>query len=111
MSGGTKMKTYRITGTRYNETPKYYNWDTDKKFAYYTVDDKRDWVIDANDMNEAEKWFATNHPDYFMGGSINCITPNVHEFCMYAIPCREYGDGNYETINARIAFVRNRLVV
>ena len=104
------MNKYRVTGTHYNETPNYYVWDNEKRFPYFTVDDEQEWVIDADNLKEAEKWFAVNHPDYFMGGAINCITPNVHEFCIYAAPCGEYGEGNYETVDARVAFVRNRLV-
>ena len=103
------MKTYRVCGAKYNEEPRYYTWDADKKFPEYTVVNKQEWTIDADSLNDAEKWFIANYPDYFMGGSIQCITPNVCEFCMYAIPCCEYGTGNYETVAARIAFVRNRL--
>lgn len=103
------MKTYRVCGAKYNEEPKYNTWDTDKKFPEYTVVDEQEWTIDADSLKDAEKWFVANYPDYLMGGSIQCITPNVHEFCMYAIPCYGYGAGNYETVAARIAFVQNRL--
>ena len=94
----------KIHGTRYSETPKYYSWDDKKRYKYYDSVSEETWEIEADTLREGEKWLAENHPDMYMGGAVACENG---DFALLAVPSLEYGEGNYETIQARVAWVKN----
>lgn len=102
------MKTYEVRGSLYGETPNYYSWDVEKKFPYFSIEGKCVWSIQAETLEDAVKWLATNHPEYYMGAGVECKNTNEHEFYLTAVPSGEYGDGNYETIEARKNFIAKR---
>ena len=103
------MNNYRVVGARYDIIPKYYSWDTDKQFPYFEKIEDREWVVETENAEEAIVWLMTNHPEYFMGSAAYCITPGKSGAYMTAIPNPEYGPGNYETIENRVAYVKKRL--
>ena len=106
------MRKYRITGCLYNETPRYYDWDTNKTFAVYDTVEKKEWDIQAHSLLEAKVWFCRNYPEYVQGGNIQRIkdTPSQDtEFIMFAIPSNEYGDGNYETVANRVRWAQREI--
>jgi hypothetical protein len=93
----------KIIGRKYLEAARYLEWDTSKRFPVYDMDEERVWEIEAETLDDGELWLAENHPDYYMGANVICENG---DFACEAIPCEEYGKGNYETIAARIAFVK-----
>ena len=95
-----KIKVY---GRRYSEVARFYSWDDEKQFPHFDEEEERMWEIEADTLDDGEKWFAENHPDMYMGGSIVCENG---DFVCFAVPCLEYGNGNYETIAARVVCVR-----
>ena len=92
-----------ITGRRFSETPNYYDWDEKKRYQRYDILSTETWEIEADSLEDGIKWLAVNHPDMYMGGGVNC---DNGDFACIAVPCEEYGKGNYETIQARIAWVK-----
>ena len=95
----------KIYGTRYSEIPKYYDWDKEKIYDYYDSVAEEKWEIEADTLTDGEKWLAKNHPDMYMGGAVSCENG---DFACLAVPCLEYGKGNYETIQARINWVKTQ---
>lgn len=91
---------YEIKGTLYGETPKYYSWDKEKQFDYYEEVIRHTWTIEADSIEEAERWLIDNYPECYMGAAIIC--KDNTDFLMTAVPSGEYEKGNYETIQARI---------
>lgn len=91
-----------VIGRRYSEIPTYPSWDADKEFPHFELLYERTWEIDVETVHDGEKWLAENHPKYYMGGSIVCENG---DFACLAVPCCEYGKGNYETVAARVACV------
>ena len=85
-----------IKGTRYADF-KDYGWNPQEIC-------RQKWEIEAGSTHEAELWLATNHPEYYMGCNIKL---DNGAFYMTAVPCSEYGEGHYETEEARVAFVRD----
>ena len=96
----------KVIGARYNETATYYNWDKEKKFPYYSRIADETWEIEADTLWDGERWLAKNHPDMYMGGTVSCENG---DFACLAVPCGEYGNGNYETIEARVAWVKSHV--
>lgn len=92
-----------IHGVRYSDIPKHYPWDDKKRYKYFDSIAEEKWEIEGNSLDEGEKWLAQNHPDMYMGGSIVCENG---DFSLLAVPSGEYGEGNYETTQARIAWVK-----
>ena len=92
----------KVIGRRYSEMPIYYDWDQFKRFPKYEITAEEIWHIEANSLKEGEKWLAENHPDMYMGANVICENG---DFACTAVPCGEYGRGNYETITVRIAWV------
>lgn len=92
----------QIIGRRFNDTATYYDWDTEKEFARYDLVSTEEFEIDADTLADGKKWLAKNHPDMYMGSNIICENG---DFSCLAVPCGEYGKGNYETTEARVAWV------
>ena len=92
-----------VYGRRYSETAKYYSWDVNKEFPNFEKVDEQVWEIEAETLRDGERWLAENHPDMYMGGNIVCENG---DFACLAVPCGEYGEGNYETIEARVDCIR-----
>ena len=97
----------KITGRRYAETANYYRWDADKEYPYFEEVEEQTWEINTRSLRDGERWLAKNHPDMLMGGNVNCENG---DFACFPVPCEEYGTGNYETVDARIACVKAMLV-
>ena len=93
----------KVIGRRYSETAKFYDWDTDKVFPYFEKEGEQTWEIEADTLQDGVQWLAENHPEMYMGGSVVCENG---DFTCFAVPCVEYGKGNYETIEARVAFAK-----
>lgn len=93
-----------VIGRRYSETAKFYDWDADKKYPYFEKEGEQTWEIEAENLREGQRWLAENNPDMYMGGNIICENG---DFACLAVPCEEYGKGNYETIKARISTVKH----
>ena len=96
-----------VIGRKYSEVAKYYDYDTDKRFPHYEKVDEQTWEIEGETLYDGEIWLAKNHPDMFMGGNVICENG---DFAMLAVPCEEYGKGNYETIADRIAYIKKEVV-
>ena len=96
----------KVIGRKYSETAKYYKWDNECEFPYYEKTAEVIWNIEADGLGDGKKWLAQNHPDMYMGGNVICENG---DFACEAVPCGEYGEGNYETIEARIAWVRKHI--
>lgn len=92
-----------VIGRMYSDEATYPTWDADKAFPHYALVEEQTWEIEAATLRDGEKWLAHNHPAYYMGANIICENG---DFAMLAVPCCEYGKGNYETLAARIACVR-----
>ena len=92
-----------VIGRKYADVATYYSYDTDKQFPHFEKVDEQTWEIDGATLYDGETWLAENHPDMFMGGNVICENG---DFAMLAIPCVEYGKGNYETTEARVAYVK-----
>lgn len=93
----------KITGRQYSDEVRYTEWDSKKEFPMFDIEvAKQVWEIEASSLKEAEEWLAKNHPDMYMGANIICENG---DFSCIAVPCDEYGKGNYETQGARIAWV------
>lgn len=103
------MKQYTVNGALYSTIAQYYDYDSRLQWPYYRRLESRSWTIEAESLEDAVAWLMTNYPSYYMGGSIVCITPGVQEFQCNAVPSIEYGEGNFETIEARIAYVKSML--
>lgn len=93
-----------IIGREFSNVPNYYEWDKEKRYDNYDMILEKKWEIEADTLREGEKWLAENHPDMYMGGAVTCENG---DFALLAVPSLEYGEGNYETIQARIAWVKN----
>lgn len=94
----------KVIGRKYSEKATYYNWDKEREFPKYEKLADETWEIEASSLFAGKKWLAENHPDMFMGGNVICENG---DFACLAVPCEEYGKGNYETIEARVAWVKN----
>ena len=92
-----------IIGRFYSEVADYYEWDTEKKFPNFKKLSEQTWQIEAESLKDGERWLAENHPESYMGGNVICENG---DFACLAVPCGEYGEGNYETIAARVAYVK-----
>lgn len=103
------MYKYRVIGTLYTSIPKYYSWDKDKTFPYFDKLEEKEWEVEAESAKDAIIWLMNNYPEYYMGGSAHCITVGRSEFYMTAVPCLEYGNGNYETVDNRVAYLKQVL--
>ena len=90
----------KVIGRRYSETAKYEKWDADREFPNFDKEDEQTWEIEANTLHDGVRWLAENHPDMYMGGNVICENG---DFACLAVPCGEYGKGNFETMAARIA--------
>lgn len=95
----------KIIGRQYSEEARYSDWDSKREFPRFDEVAKQEWEIEASNLKEAEEWLAKNHPDMYMGANIICEN---NDFSCLAVPCIEYGIGNYETQSARIAWVKGR---
>ena len=93
----------KIIGRKYSEEANYYSWDPQKQFPYFEKVGEQVWEIEAETLRDGERWLAENHPDMYMGGNVICENG---DFACLAVPCEEYGKGNYETIADRIACVK-----
>ena len=103
------MRKYRITGRRYNETPRYYDWDINKISPVYDMVEEKTWDIEARSLQDAKIWFYGNYPEYVQGGCVvrtDIDDKTGPEFCMFGIPSPEYGCGNYETVANRVKYVQ-----
>ena len=94
------MKT-TVYGRIFSDVATFGDWDKEKQFPRYAMESELTWEIEANSLREGEAWLAANHPEAYMGGSVVCENG---DFLMLAIPCCEYGEGNYETKSARRAY-------
>lgn len=92
-----------IIGRRYSDVATYWDWDAAKRWPNYEKVEEQEWTVDVSSLKDGERWLAVNHPDMYMGGSV--VMENG-DFMMMAVPCVEYGDGNYETEAARVACVK-----
>ena len=92
----------KVIGRRYSETATYYDWDRHKEFPRYKETAEETWHIEADSLEDGKRWLAENHPDMYMGANVICENG---DFACTAVPCGEYPEGNYETIEARIAWV------
>ena len=92
-----------VTGRRYSERATYWDWDTEKRYPRYEKVDEQVWEIEADTPRAGEKWLADNHPDMYMGGNVRCENG---DFICLAVPCEEYGQGNFETIADRVAYAQ-----
>lgn len=97
---------YTVSGKIYSDTATYYSWDSEKRWKNFNALDgtEQTWTIEASSLDEAERWFAKNHPERYMGGSI--VSEDKQSFLLLAVPSIEYGIGNYESNTARINWVR-----
>lgn len=93
----------KVIGRKYTEQAFYSNWDAAKEFPHYEKVAEHTWEIEADTLDAGKKWLAKNHPDMFMGGNVICENG---DFTCLAVPCGEYGTGNFETIAARVAYVK-----
>ena len=100
------MATYKVHGALYGTADHYYDWDKDRKYPYYKKVEDREWTVEGDCLEDAINWFCANHPAYYMGGSVQRITDDKTEFAMFAVPSPEYPEGTYETIEARIKYVK-----
>ena len=96
-----------VIGRKYADVATYYSYDTEKQFPHFEKVDEQTWEIEAETLYDGELWLAKNHPDMFMGGNVICENG---DFAMLAVPCGEYGKGNYETTADRIAYVKREVV-
>lgn len=96
----------KVTGRRYCEAATYYDLDKKHDFPKYEKLAEVTYNIEADSVKAGERWLAENHPDMYMGGNVSCENG---DFACLAVPCGEYGDGNYETIEARVAWVRKHI--
>lgn len=55
-------------------------------------------IPNAHSLDDGMKWMLENHPGQIMGMSMSTSSGDFHAS---AIPCGEYGDGRYETRQAR----------
>ena len=94
----------KVIGRKYSEVASYSFWDEEERFPNYEKVDEQTWEIEADTLRDGEKWLAENHPDMYMGGNVICENG---DFAMLAVPCMEYGKGNFETIAKRISYVQN----
>lgn len=92
-----------VYGRRYSEVPNYYRWDVEKQFPYFEKEDEQVFEIEAESLRDGERWLIENHPDMYMGGNVICENG---DFACLAVPCEEYGKGNYETVARRVACVK-----
>lgn len=109
---------YRVSGCLYSEEPTYYSWDDKKQYPKYDKIEGTDkeWTLtprylaaftrEEPSIDAAEKWLLSEHPDYWMGASIvqDC---RGGSFSMHAVPGIEYGEGKYETHEARYEYARD----
>jgi len=105
-----KNAPYKIIGRIFSEKPTFYDWDDKKSFPRYKEleDLSKEWSVDSvHSLDDAEKWILQNHPDYYMGCSIvqNCPSGN---FLASAIPCGEYPQGMYETVENRREWAKKK---
>ncbi len=91
-----------VYGRRYSEEAEYYRWDSKKQYPRFEQLDEQVWEIQAETLRDGKRWLAENHPDMYMGGTVVC---DNGDFACLAVPCEEYGKGNYETIQARVACI------
>lgn len=92
-----------VIGRRYSENAQFYRWDDHKDFPHFEMVKEKTWEIEGETLEDGRKWLAKHHPDMYMGGNVICENG---DFACLAVPCIEYGRGNFETIAARIACVK-----
>ena len=68
--------------------------------------DEQVWEIEGESLSDGEKWLADNHADMYMGGSVVCENG---DFLLLSVPSEEYGKGNFETLEARAACVKQEI--
>lgn len=93
----------KVIGRKFSEEANYPAWDSKKEFPHYEILEEQTWEIEADKLHDGEKWLADNHPEMYMGGNVVCENG---DFACFAVPGIEYGKGNFETIQARVACVR-----
>lgn len=97
----------KIIGRKYEDKVSYYDWDGRKEFGYCEVEDERIWEKEFEDEFKAEIWLVNNYPEYAMGASY--IWNDGRCFYLLAVPSSEFGDGNWETTENRVRFVKREL--
>ncbi|MBQ7372589.1 MAG: hypothetical protein IJW67_12055 [Blautia sp.] len=97
-------KAYILTAL-YDTTPSYRDWDTDCEFPMYKVieDTYEVFWVEAENLEEAEKWLAINHPERYIGANFKL----EGKYKLLPVPCKKYGKGNYESLEARIRYARS----
>lgn len=90
----SERKTYHITGWRYSDVEDgIVARECKGEISYDFVGTKDEALIDLGE----------NHPEFFMGANLK----SENDFCAFAVPCIEYGKGNFETEEDRIRWVRS----
>lgn len=96
----------KVIGRKYSEEATYSSWDKWREYPRFEELEEKTWEIEADSLLEGKRWLVENHPDYFMGANIICENG---DFSCLAVPCCEYGKGNFETYEARIATAKYEL--
>jgi hypothetical protein len=93
------MANIKIVGRKYGTEKRFADWDKEKKWREYDKLDEIELTVDFPNVRAAEKWFAENYPDYYMGCNIRNLDNG--EFCMNPVPAyweEELGTDNREWI-------------
>lgn len=65
------LKTFKITGAKYNTEKLFRDWDTDKKYFYYErTEEKELGTFKFKSLTDAELFLIANYPEYYFGASI-----------------------------------------
>jgi hypothetical protein len=87
MLGDISMK-YTIIGRKYNTEKE----DPSDAYSQYKELETVRFSVEANNINDAEKWMILNHADYYMGCTIE--SENVSNYDFVCVP----GPNYYEEI-------------
>lgn len=97
------MKKFKITGTKYDTTPSYYDWDKKHKHPTYKQIDKMVLLEEGEfeSVGEAEKWLLANYPEWWFGCSITEVdsTSEMPDFLVNALV--EYYECSYHTTDRK----------
>jgi hypothetical protein len=69
--------------------------DPSDEYSQYKELETVEFLVEANDINEAEKWMLLNHANYYMGCTIECKDMSNHDFVCVPVPSyyeEIYGD-------------------
>lgn len=89
-----KTKTFRFIGRKFSTDKSFYDWDKEHRFFHYEqTEEKELGTFTFSDLDEADKFFLLNFPEWYFGSNIVGVDNN--DFSLQCVP--EYYEQIFRT--------------